>query len=155
MNFSKLTLDYAAEFLRGWPMDGGLELDYPIDAGQQLAIGDLVKTVVVSGVTKVTKTVVGDATASTGRRAGIVVRGNADEKSSAEIGKAVILWGNYIVRTTKFDTTNITAAGVNVVAGADGKFVPAATATEDSLGHVIEYRAVAGGRPAEIVVVVK
>ena len=154
-SFTSLPLDYAAEFLRGWPVDGGLEVDYPIATGQTLSLGDLVKPVVQSGKTHVTKTVVGDITAPAGFGAGIVVRGNGDEKSSAEINKAVVLWGHYIVRTTKFDTTTITAAGVTVVAGTDGKFFPTAVATAPGLGYVLEYKAAVGSIPAEIIVVVK
>lgn len=154
-SFTSLPLDYAAEFLRGWPVDGGLEVDYPIATGQTLSLGDLVKPVVQSGKTHVTKTVVGDITAPAGFGAGIVVRGNGDEKSSAEINKAVVLWGHYIVRTTKFDTATITAAGVTVVAGTDGKFFPTAVTTAPGLGYVLEYKAAVGALPAEIIVVVK
>lgn len=153
-SFTSLPLDYAAEFLRGWPVDGGLEVDYPIATGQTLSLGDLVKPVVQSGKTHVTKTVVGDITAPAGFGAGIVVRGNGDEKSSAEINKAVVLWGHYIVRTTKFDAS-IVAAGVTVVAGTDGKFFPTAVATAPGLGYVLEYKAAVGSIPAEIIVVVK
>lgn len=152
-NFN-LPLRYKAEFLRGWPMDGGLEIDHPIAAGQELELGDLVKLVLESGAYRATKTVLADATTEAGFGAGIVVRGNADEKSARDIGKAVILWGHYIVRTTNFDAA-IVAAGGNVVAGADGKFVPASAADVPCLGHVIEYRAASGSRPAEIIVVVK
>ncbi len=153
-NFN-LPLRYKAEFLRGWPMDGGLEIDHPIGAGEELELGDLVKLELESGIYRANKTVLADATSAIGANAGIVVRGNADEKSARDIGKAVILWGHYIVRTTKFDTVGITASGVNVVAGAGGKFVAAAAVNVPSLGHVIEYRAASGSRPAEIIVVVK
>ena len=138
-SFTSLPLDYAAEFLRGWPVDGGLEVDYPIATGQTLSLGDLVKPVVQSGKTHVTKTVVGDITAPAG------------------FG-AVVLWGHYIVRTTKFDTTPVTgilAAGVSVVAGTDGKFFLATDNTVPSLGFVLEYKAAVGSIPAEIIVVVK
>lgn len=151
-NFN-LPLRYNAEFLRGWPMDGALEIDHPIAAGQELQLGDLVKLVLETGAYRATKTVLADATDEVGANAGIVVRGNADEKSARDIGKAVILWGNYIVRTTNFDAA-IVASGVNVVAGAGGKFVPVAAGVP-SMGHVIEYRAASGSRPAEIIVVVK
>lgn len=157
-SFTSLPLDYAAEFLRGWPVDGGLEVDYPIATGQTLSLGDLVKPVVQGGKTHIMKTVVGDIAGAAGFGAGIVVRGNGDEKSSAEINKAVVLWGHYIVRTTKFDTTPVTgilAAGVSVVAGTDGKFFLATDNTVPSLGYVLEYKAAVGSIPAEIIVVVK
>lgn len=150
-------MEYSAEFLRGWPVDGGLELDYPIATGQTLAIGDLVKPVVESGVVKVTKTVSGDEALAIGHGAGIVVRGNGDDKSAAEVMKAVVLWGKYIVRTQKFDTTNINSTaliGSGVVAGANGAFVLAAAAKDAALGTIIEYKAASGSIPAYIVVAV-
>lgn len=153
-NFN-LPLKYRAEFLRGWPMDGALEIDHPILAGQELRLGDMVKLVLDGTVYKARKTELADATGAVGANAGIVVRGNADEKSARDINKAVILWSGYIVRTQNFDTVNITAAGVNVVAGAGGVLVPAADVDVPSLGHVIEYRAAVGSNPAEIIVVVK
>ncbi len=153
-SFTSLPLDYAAEFLRGWPVDGGLEVDYPIKTGETLSLGDLVKPFVQSGKTVVMKTEAADITAPAGFGAGIVVRGNGDEKSSAEINKAVVLWGHYIVRTTKFDAS-IVAAGVTVVAGTGGKFFPTAVATAPGLGYVLEYKAAVGSIPAEIIVVVK
>lgn len=156
-NFSLAEMEYSAEFLRGWPVDGGLELDYPIATGQSLAIGDLVKTVVNSGVTQVTKTVVGDLALATGTRAGIVVRGNADDKSAAEVMKAVVLWGKYIVRTQKFDTTGITSTsdiGKSVIAGTDGKFFLTADPQDAAMGIILEYKAAVGSIPAYIVVAV-
>lgn len=152
-NFN-LPLKYRAEFLRGWPMDGALEIDTPILAGQELQLGDMVKLVPDGTVYKARKTELADATGAVGFNAGIVVRGNADEKSARDINKAVILWSGYIVRTTNFDA-GITAAGVNVVAGANGVLVAAASATDPCLGHVIEYRPAVGTIPAEIIVVVK
>ena len=153
-SFTSLPLEYSAEFLRGWPIDGGLETDDPIATGQSLALGDLVKPVVEAGVTKVTKTVVGDITTANGASAGIVVRGNADDKSCAEVGKAIVMWGKYIVRTRKFDSS-ITAAGVHVVAGTNGVFFPASSPTVAYAGYVLEYKAAVGAIPAEIIVVVK
>lgn len=158
-NFSLAEMEYSAEFLRGWPVDGGLELDYPIATGQSLAIGDLVKTVVNSGVTQVTKTVANDALVANhyaGAGAGIVVRGNADDKSAAEVMKSVVLWGKYIVRTQKFDTTNInttTFLGRRVTAGDLGVFVLAAD-DAPALGRILEYKAAVGSIPAYIVVAV-
>lgn len=158
-NFPLKEMEYTAEFLRGWPVDGGLELDYPIKANQTLAIGDLVRTVVESGAIKVTKTVANDALVANnfaGAGAGIVVRGNSDDPSAREIMKAVVLWGKYIVRTQKFDTTNINATtflGRRVTAGADGKFELAAD-DAPALGVILEYKAAVGSIPAYIVVAV-
>lgn len=159
-NFAR-KMDYAAEFLRGWPVDGGLELDYPIASGQTLSAGDLVKTTVSGGVVYVTKVVNADENTVKALGAGIVVRGNGDDKSCAASNKAIVIWGGYIVRTTKFDTTNITAAGVGVIAGEDavgaGRFVAPAAATAGTpvLGTVIEYKAATASEDAQIVVVVR
>lgn len=147
-------MEYPAEFLRGWPVDGGLELSYPIASGQTLSAGDLVKPVVASGVVYVTKVVDADELLATAAGAGIVVRGNGDDKSAAASNKAIVLWGHYIVRTQKVDDTVVAKQAVvagsgtsQLVAATDGIFVPvvATTAPEDQarLGYVLEV----GGTP--------
>lgn len=156
-NFPLTEMEYTAEFLRGWPVDGGLELDYPILTGQTLAIGDLVKPVIDSGTVKVRKTEVGDLALATGTKAGIIVRGNGDDPSAREIMKAVVLWGKYIVRTQKFDTTGITGTGdigKSVIAGTDGKFFLTADPQDSAMGIILEYKAAVGSIPAYIVVAV-
>ena len=87
-NFTAIS-DYPAEFLRGWPVDGALELDFPIASGQNLKAG---QTVILTTGGEVTVT-----TADT-VRSGIVVRGNVDDKSVAASNKALVLWGHYIVK---------------------------------------------------------
>lgn len=169
MNFNQ-KMEYPAEFLRGWPVDGGLELDYPIASGQSLAAGDLVKPVLTSGVVYVTKVVAADELLATAAGAGIIARGNADDKSAAASNKAIVLWGDYIVKTQKVDDT--VTAGMAVIAGAgtitldavatnyDGIFVPVvattAVANQARLGYVLEVGGAAtSADPRYAVIVVR
>lgn len=84
-------MEYPAEFLRGWPVDGALELSYPIKSGQSLKVGNTV-TISTAGEILVT--------AADTAFSGIVVRGNADDKSVAASNKAIVLWGHYIVKVS-------------------------------------------------------
>lgn len=158
-------MEYPAEFLRGWPVDGGLELDYPIATGQTLSAGDLVKTVIEGGVIKVTKTVTADSALAIGHGAGIVVRGNGDDKSAAASGKAIVLWGDYIVKTQKVADAVVAGdaviaggnATVQTVAATDGAFVVAGAATDAAMGVVLEVGGTAGSTtdPRYAVIVVR
>lgn len=136
-------MDYKAEFLRGWPLDTGLELSrYQLGTSVNVEAGDLVK--VSAG--KLVKVAAADAAAF----AGIVVRGNLDDKSVVASGnRPIVLWGNYIVRTQKFSGSPV--AGAGVVAD-DGVFKPAGT--DAPMGYVLEVITGTGGEPDSIIVVV-
>lgn len=144
-------MDYKAEFLRGWPNGSALELDrYQLTADVDgtggfidVEAGDLVKVSASTG--KLVLVEADDAAAF----AGIVVRGNLDDKSVAKSGQPIVLWGNYIVRTQKF--TGSLSAGQGVVADA-GIFIAAGTAKP--MGHVLQVITGTGGQPNSIVVVV-
>lgn len=161
-------MEYPAEFLRGWPVDGGLELSYPIASGQTLSAGDLVKPVLSAGVVYVTKVVAADELLATAAGAGIVVRGNGDDKSAAAANKAIVLWGDYIVRTQKVDDSVTALSAVvagsgtsQLVAATDAIFVPvvATTSVADQarLGYVLEVGGTAGSTssPRYAVIVVR
>ena len=118
-----MQMEYPAEFLRGWPVDNGLELDYPIASGQNLSAG---MTVVTNGSKEVIAT-----TGAVPTGFGIVVRGNVDDKSVANARKAIVLWGHYIVKLSKAlcvggVTTGI-AVGERVGADAAGLWSEQAT----------------------------
>jgi hypothetical protein len=137
-------MDYKAEFLRGWPNGSALELDrYELNTGVNVEAGDLV-TVNNSG--KLIKVAASAAAAF----AGIVVKGNLDDKSVAKIGRPIVLWGNYVVRTQKF--TGSIANGAGVVAD-DGIFIDAGANTP--MGYCLQTIVGTGGEPNSIVVVVK
>lgn len=118
-----MNMEYPAEFLRGWPVDGGLELSYPIKAAEELSVGMTVKTN-ASGEVQAT-------TGTTPTGFGIVVRGNVDDKSVAASNKAIVLWGHYIVKLSKdLCTGGVTtgiAVGERVGAAADGLWSEQAT----------------------------
>lgn len=161
---SRLTkMDYTADFLRGWPNEGALESStYTIAAGEELEAGDLV---VLNSSGELIK-----AAAET-NFAGIVVRGNLDDKSVAgPTGgnlaqgprKAIVLWGGYIVRTTKIEASVLAGDPMDaVVVSANGTFVRAADSTgftaadAATMGYVLELIASQNGEPASAVIVVK
>lgn len=140
------TMDYTADFLRGWPNEGAIESSvYRIATGVDLEAGDLVQVSDNGGVTEL----VLNTTES--NAAGIVVRGNLDDKSVAASGKAIVLWGGYVVRTTKV------AAGLSVgdAVSAIGGVFDAATATTlpAQLGTVLEVGTLADATEYAVIVV--
>lgn len=165
-------MDYTADFLRGWPNEGALESStYTIASGQELEAGDLV---ILNATGELVKT------AAETNFAGIVVRGNIDDKSVAgptggnlavAPNKAIVVWGGYIVRTTKIEATVMGGAPMDaVVASASGTFVRAADSTTlaadgvtlaytephaSVLGYVLELVTGQNGAPDSAVIVVK
>lgn len=137
-------MDYRAEFLRGWPNDGGLELSrYPLATGVNVQAGDLVTVNSSAQIVKV-------AASAAAAFCGIVVRGNIDDKSVAKLGTPIVLWGNYIVRTQAFSGSVVVGGGV---VADDGVFIPAGT--NAPAGYVLQVITGTGGQPNSIVVVVK
>lgn len=137
-------MDYKAEFLRGWPSGSGLELDrYELDTGVNVEAGDLVKVHTNGKLIKV-------PASSNAAFAGIVVKGNLDDKSVAKIGRPIVLWGHYVVRTQKF--TGPIANNAGVVAE-NGVFV--AAGANAPMGYCLQTIVGTGGQPNSIVVVVR
>lgn len=137
------TMDYRAEFLRGWPNDGALELSrYKLATGVTVQSGDLVTLNSSAEVIKV-------AAAAAAAFAGIVVRGDIDDKSVAKLGEPIILWGKYIVRTQAFSGAVVVGAGV---VADDAVFKPAGV--NPPMGYVLQVITGTGGQPNSIVVVV-
>lgn len=144
------TLDYTADFLRGWPNEGAIESSiYPIASGVDLEAGDLVEVSDNGGVTEL----VLNTTES--NAAGIVVRGNLDDKSVAASGKAIVLWGGYIVRTTKIGAGLSVGDSVSAIAGVfDTATSGAAPATLPApLGTVLEVGTDSEGTDYAVIVV--
>jgi hypothetical protein len=147
-------MDYTADFIRGWPNDGALESStYTIASGVDLEAGDLV-SLNASG-----ELILNAAESSF---AGIVVRGNLDDKSVEAAGKAIVLWGGYIVRTTKIDAAVMGGApmdSVNAVAGGVFDLATADAGTLDHaeavMGHVLELVPGVNGNPDSAVIVVR
>lgn len=109
-----MKMEYAFEVLRGWPQDGALDRIEPIKTGDTLKNGD-----VVTKHTDGTVTLVG-ATAS--NKVGVVIQGNGDSASASGVGKALVLWGNYIARVASTAyAAGAYAPGSNVT-GKSGKF---------------------------------
>lgn len=84
-----MKMERVAEVIRGWPYDGSLDRFEPIKSGSTLVNGDW--------VVKQSDNTVDKAGATATAAAGLVVVGNGDSGSAAYTGKAVVLWGNFIV----------------------------------------------------------
>ena len=136
-------MDYKAEFLRGWPNGSALELDrYELDTGVNVEAGDLMKVHTSGKLIKV-------AGSSNAAFAGIVVKGNLDDKSVAKSGRPIVLWGNYIVRTQKYTGAIVNGTGVVAEAG-----IFAAAGVNPPMGYCLQTVTGTGGEPNSIVVVV-
>lgn len=107
------TLEYNAEFLRGWPVaEPTAEMNYPSDAA--LGNGDLV--MMAAG---------GKVAAATDNAAcvGVVVRGANDRgilggpNSADPSVPNIVIFGNAIIRTNKVAAGNVVGAPVGVVGG--------------------------------------
>jgi len=98
-------MEWNAEVIRGWPNDGAKDRYETIAASTTLANGNWV---IVNSSGFVTL-----SSSTSTRAAGLVVRGNQDpgygvpatfgtatvvQESGANINKAVVLWGNFVVR---------------------------------------------------------
>lgn len=109
-----MKMERVAEVLRGWPGEGALEMSMPIKAASTLVNGDIVEMQADGTVDKV------GATAN--ERVGLVVKGNGDSSSASNANKAVVLWGNYIVRVSNAAgtiTPGVRVTGKNGVYTAD------------------------------------
>lgn len=132
--------------LRGWPQDGGLDFNETITDGSTLNAGDVVElqsdgTVDACGAVSATRTNVG-----------WVVRGNGDSTSVAAAGnKAVVLWNNFIARTTKVNTAGLSVGDpLEAAAG-----ILQAVTTGATVAYVKEIHAAANGDPASLTIIVK
>lgn len=153
------SMEYRAEFLRGWPLqDGGLDTNHASD-NSALTCGDLVLAVAGNKVKKC------DAESGAGK-VGIVVRGPADDKSVRVAGgiasgngtgvvgggnTCIVLWGHYIVRTT--NVVGTPSIGDELAASATGQFAAPAAAGVHVLGHVMGIDTLADGSLAYVILV--
>lgn len=141
-----MKMEYAFEVLRGWPQDGSLDRVEPIKAGATLKNGDV--------VVKQSDNTVDLAGATATNKVGVVIQGNGDSASAAGVGKAVVLWGNYIakVASTAY-AAGAYAPGSNVTAK-DGKFALDA-GTDPVVGVVLDVIAASATETASIVILVR
>lgn len=141
-----IKMDYTFMVLRGWPQDGALDYNEDITSGSTLNAGDVVElqadgTVDACGAVSATRTNVG-----------WVVRGNGDSTSVAAAGnKAVVLWNNFIARTTKVDVTGLQPG--DPLEAADG--ILQAVTTGAVVAYVKKVHAAANGDPASLTIIVK
>lgn len=153
MAFDLSVMDYPAEFIRGWPSapdSGTRETNrFKVASGFDCSCGDLV-------VLNSNSELVAPTTGVLYSNFGIVVRGTTDDKSVKSSRRPIVLWGNYVVRTTKFKAG--LAVGDTVVAelvSGKGVFGKTAAATDANGGTVIQVIPGVGAQPASILVEAK
>lgn len=131
-------LEYAADFIRGWPHGEAVEMNYPsVSASESLGNGDVVA--VVNG--KVQK-----ATGAAGEVLGMVARGKSDTFAGGGTGTNnlyqqavpnIVLLSNFVVRTYNVDDANVPAAGGKVYVDAAGKLT-SVPGTSEVFGTCLE-----------------
>lgn len=137
-----MKMERVAEVVRGWPYDGALDRAEAIKSGSTLVNGDWVQ--------KQSDNTVDKAGATATSFAGLVFIGNGDSGSAAYSGKAVVLWGNFIVRVSNFAAgTYAPGDGVTVKNGVLNK---ATIGTDPVIGHVLDVVAASSTTTANIVV---
>jgi hypothetical protein len=142
-----MLMEYNAEILRGWPQEGARESVETIKASATLVNGDLVEMQSDGTVDLVSSTA--------SDRVGLVIRGNGDSTSSVNTNKAVVLWGNYIVKVSSAKFTAASWAVGDKVTGKSGKFTKDA-GSDPIIGFVKKVQAaVTGSETAHLVIVVK
>jgi hypothetical protein len=142
-----MLMERVAEVIRGWPYDGSLDRYEPIKSGSTLVNGDWVVKQSDGTVDKAGSTNTSTASVATG----MVVVGNGDSGSAAYSSKAVVLWGNFIVRVSNY------AAGAYVpgspVTAKNGVISLATPGTDQVIGQVLDVvTAVAGTTTANLVI---
>lgn len=142
-----MKMESTVEVLRGWPADGARERMETIKAAVTLRAGDL--------VAKQPDGTVDKSAASVSNRVGLVIAGNGDSASAAGTNKALVLWGNYIVRVaTSAVTAGAYVPGSPVTANA-GKFTLGNGSTDPEVGFVLDVTSASATATASLVIVVR
>lgn len=153
-----MLMESTVQILRGWPQDGALDRLETVKAASTLVQGDVVVKQTDGSVDKV-------GSGATSGAVGLVIKGNGDSPSVVASGnKAVVLWSNYIVQTSNYDTSPGTAwaPGVLVTAGgsatAAGKFTTSTATTNVTIGMCLAVVAASSGingTTASVIIAVK
>lgn len=140
-----MLMERRAAVVRGWPYDGALDRAEVINTGATLVNGDYVIKQANGSVDK-------GSTSATNKVAGLVIQGNGDSTSAVNSGKAVVLWGNYIVN---LDSTCYNAGawapGLPVTCTL-GKLAIANGTTDIEVGYVLDVVAASTTETAHITV---
>lgn len=129
-------LEYKADFIRGWPHGSAIEMNYPstVDLGN----GDLV-AMDSSGTIKA-------ATGAAGEVTGMVARGQKDTFNGGGTGTGnlykhsvpnIVLWSNYVVRTSNVEDGALLVVGAPVYVNATSELTHTA-GTSEVFGTVLE-----------------
>lgn len=128
-----MLMERNAEVLRGWPHEGALDQVEAIASGSTLSNGDWV----APGASGVALT-----TATATKKAGLVIQGNGDSGSAAYAGKAVVLWGNFMVKVKNYTAGSYSAGTPLTVIS--GKLAVANGTTDPEVGYVVKAVAAVG-----------
>ena len=129
-------LEYAADFIRGWPHGSAVEMNYP--STSNFGNGDIVKIAAGGNVVQ--------ATGIAGEVVGIVARGKNDTFNQGGTGTGnlysqvvpnIVLLSNFVVRTSNVDDANVPTVGANVYINATGNMTSVA-GTSVVIGQCLE-----------------
>lgn len=104
---NKIRMDYPFQVLRGWP-GGVTEQNMTIKAGVTVSGGDFV-AIQADGTIDLAKGV-----GPFGQEVGLVVVGNGDSGAAKDSNQAVVVFGNVIAKTTKYNTSASIAPGAKL-----------------------------------------
>lgn len=137
-----MLMERTAEVIRGWPYDGALDRAEPITASATLVNGDW--------VVKQSDGTVNKSSSTATNQAGLVVAGNGDSGSAANSNKAVVLWGNFLVRVSNY--TAGSWAPNSPVTVKSGKLAIGVPGTDPIIGWCLDVVAASSSTTANIVV---
>lgn len=140
-----MLMERTFEVVRGWPNDGAIDRPEFIKAGSTLVNGDVVAKQSDGSIDKVGGTAVANV--------GFVFAGNGDSASCANSGKATVLWGNFVAKTSNF------AAGAYVpgspLKAVNGQLALGVAGTDPIVGYVQEVVAASGTETAHLTFIVR
>ena len=130
-------LEYTADFIRGWPHGAAIEMNYT--SATKMGNGDIVKMAANGNVVP--------ATGIAGETFGMIARGVNDTFNAMGAGHGnlydltapnIVLWSNFVVRTSNVDAANIPSViGGPVYVNADSQLTSAA-GTSEAFGTLLE-----------------
>lgn len=104
---NKIRMDYPFQVLRGWP-GGVTEQNVTIKAGATVSGGDFVQ-IQADGTVDLAKGV-----GPFGQELGVVVVGNGDSDAARASNQAVVVFGNVVIKTVKYNTAASIAPGAKL-----------------------------------------
>lgn len=142
---SNLTETVKFDVVRGWPFGGAIEDSYGVTASETLKEGRIV-TLASTGLLTGTLAAPPDLTVAIPAQVFMVIQGN-DQYDGKFVRKAVVLRGNFTVKTEKYVSTNLVVGSPLTWDETDGDgegYLILAAAKEQVIGYVESIDATAG-----------